>query len=156
MTKNQWHMSLTVSLAFRDHIHNTFISSYGLIYLHVWDLVYLCNNWFEGSTNLYSWFSQFLLLFYFYNYCHMKILYWLILACTIFIFSLSDAMCASCRWGKKMPALVVFNRRWRIGSDDLVIPGIIEVILRAVWWGSLFTFLWFYNYNCCIVLVLHN
>ncbi|XP_063858266.1 diacylglycerol lipase-beta-like isoform X4 [Scylla paramamosain] len=34
-----------------------------------------------------------------------------------------------------MPALVVFNRRWRIGSDDLVIPGIIEVILRAVWLG---------------------
>ncbi|KAG0725122.1 Sn1-specific diacylglycerol lipase beta [Chionoecetes opilio] len=34
-----------------------------------------------------------------------------------------------------MPALVVFNRRWRIGSDDLVIPGIIEVFLRFVWLG---------------------
>lgn len=34
-----------------------------------------------------------------------------------------------------MPALVVFNRRWRIGSDDLVIPGIVEVFLRAGWLG---------------------
>nr|XP_045609278.1 diacylglycerol lipase-beta-like isoform X2 [Procambarus clarkii] len=38
-----------------------------------------------------------------------------------------------------MPALVVFQRRWRIGSDDLVIPGIIEVILRAGWLGLTLT-----------------
>lgn len=34
-----------------------------------------------------------------------------------------------------MPALVVFQQRWRIGSDDLVIPGIIEVMLRVGWLG---------------------
>ncbi|XP_042206197.1 diacylglycerol lipase-beta-like [Homarus americanus] len=38
-----------------------------------------------------------------------------------------------------MPALVVFQRRWRIGSDDLVIPGIIEVLLRAGWLGLTLT-----------------
>nr|XP_053637013.1 diacylglycerol lipase-beta-like isoform X1 [Cherax quadricarinatus]XP_053637014.1 diacylglycerol lipase-beta-like isoform X1 [Cherax quadricarinatus]XP_053637015.1 diacylglycerol lipase-beta-like isoform X1 [Cherax quadricarinatus]XP_053637016.1 diacylglycerol lipase-beta-like isoform X1 [Cherax quadricarinatus] len=38
-----------------------------------------------------------------------------------------------------MPALVVFQRRWRIGSDDLVIPGIIEVLLRAGWLGLALT-----------------
>ncbi|XP_066966714.1 diacylglycerol lipase-beta-like isoform X3 [Macrobrachium rosenbergii] len=34
-----------------------------------------------------------------------------------------------------MPALVVFQQRWRIGSDDFVIPGIIEVLVRAGWLG---------------------
>nr|XP_027221263.1 sn1-specific diacylglycerol lipase beta-like isoform X2 [Penaeus vannamei] len=38
-----------------------------------------------------------------------------------------------------MPALEVFNRRWRIGSDDLVIPGIIEVLVRAGWLGLVIT-----------------
>ncbi|KAK7068206.1 hypothetical protein SK128_005996 [Halocaridina rubra] len=38
-----------------------------------------------------------------------------------------------------MPALVVFQRRWRIGSDDFVIPGIIEVFVRAGWLGLLLT-----------------
>ncbi|KAK3867731.1 hypothetical protein Pcinc_026825 [Petrolisthes cinctipes] len=36
-----------------------------------------------------------------------------------------------------MPALVVFQRRWRIGSDDLVIPGVIEIIIRTAWLGLL-------------------
>lgn len=36
-----------------------------------------------------------------------------------------------------MPALVVFNRRWRIGSDDLVIPGVIEVVIRTAWFALL-------------------
>lgn len=34
-----------------------------------------------------------------------------------------------------MPALVVFQQRWRIGSDDFVIPGIVEVLVRAGWFG---------------------
>ncbi|CAL4085355.1 unnamed protein product [Meganyctiphanes norvegica] len=36
-----------------------------------------------------------------------------------------------------MPALVVFNRRWRIGSDDLVIPGVVEVVIRTAWFALL-------------------
>uniref|UniRef100_A0A8C1Q850 Diacylglycerol lipase, beta n=1 Tax=Cyprinus carpio TaxID=7962 RepID=A0A8C1Q850_CYPCA len=33
-----------------------------------------------------------------------------------------------------MPAMVVFGRRWRIASDDLVFPGAFELFIRAVWW----------------------
>ncbi|TRY83776.1 hypothetical protein DNTS_025261, partial [Danionella cerebrum] len=33
-----------------------------------------------------------------------------------------------------MPGLVVFGRRWRIASDDLVFPGAFELSIRAVWW----------------------
>lgn len=32
-----------------------------------------------------------------------------------------------------MPSLVAFNRRWGIGSDDFVFPGLLEVFLRFVW-----------------------
>ncbi|CAH1794988.1 unnamed protein product [Owenia fusiformis] len=32
-----------------------------------------------------------------------------------------------------MPALVVFNRRWRIGSDDLVVPSFVEFVVRLAW-----------------------
>lgn len=32
-----------------------------------------------------------------------------------------------------MPALVAFNRRWRIGSDDLFFPAAVGVIVRLVW-----------------------
>ncbi|KAB7502007.1 Sn1-specific diacylglycerol lipase beta [Armadillidium nasatum] len=32
-----------------------------------------------------------------------------------------------------MPSLVVFGRRWRIGSDDFVFPGIFEAVVRAAW-----------------------
>uniref|UniRef100_A0A671LSC4 Diacylglycerol lipase, beta n=1 Tax=Sinocyclocheilus anshuiensis TaxID=1608454 RepID=A0A671LSC4_9TELE len=33
-----------------------------------------------------------------------------------------------------MPGMVVFGRRWRISSDDLVFPGAFELFIRAVWW----------------------
>ncbi|KAF4106954.1 diacylglycerol lipase-beta [Onychostoma macrolepis] len=33
-----------------------------------------------------------------------------------------------------MPGMVVFGRRWRIASDDLVFPGAFELFIRAVWW----------------------
>ena len=33
-----------------------------------------------------------------------------------------------------MPALELFNRRWRIGSDDLVLPGALELTIRAAWY----------------------
>uniref|UniRef100_A0A673J2K4 Sn1-specific diacylglycerol lipase beta-like n=1 Tax=Sinocyclocheilus rhinocerous TaxID=307959 RepID=A0A673J2K4_9TELE len=33
-----------------------------------------------------------------------------------------------------MPGMVVFGRRWRIASDDLVFPGAFELFIRAAWW----------------------
>lgn len=33
----------------------------------------------------------------------------------------------------KMPQLVAFNRKWAIGSDDFVYPGIGEIVLRCIW-----------------------
>eukprot|EP00076_Gallus_gallus_P001268 NP_001025814.2 sn1-specific diacylglycerol lipase beta [Gallus gallus] len=33
-----------------------------------------------------------------------------------------------------MPGLVVFGRRWAIGSDDFVLPGAFELFLRLLWW----------------------
>ncbi|XP_026096622.1 sn1-specific diacylglycerol lipase beta-like [Carassius auratus] len=33
-----------------------------------------------------------------------------------------------------MPAMVLLGRRWRIASDDLVFPGALELLIRAVWW----------------------
>ncbi|XP_047740991.1 uncharacterized protein LOC125179343 [Hyalella azteca] len=32
-----------------------------------------------------------------------------------------------------MPALVFCKRRWRIGSDDFVLPGILEILIRIAW-----------------------
>uniref|UniRef100_A0A673J2L1 Sn1-specific diacylglycerol lipase beta-like n=1 Tax=Sinocyclocheilus rhinocerous TaxID=307959 RepID=A0A673J2L1_9TELE len=34
----------------------------------------------------------------------------------------------------RMPGMVVFGRRWRIASDDLVFPGAFELFIRAAWW----------------------
>ncbi|KYO30636.1 sn1-specific diacylglycerol lipase beta [Alligator mississippiensis] len=33
-----------------------------------------------------------------------------------------------------MPGLVLFGRRWAIGSDDFVFPGAFELFLRLIWW----------------------
>ncbi|NWJ03878.1 DGLB lipase, partial [Crypturellus undulatus] len=33
-----------------------------------------------------------------------------------------------------MPGLVLFGRRWAIGSDDFVLPGAFELFVRVVWW----------------------
>ncbi|NWU66215.1 DGLB lipase, partial [Pterocles burchelli] len=33
-----------------------------------------------------------------------------------------------------MPGLVVFGRRWAIGSDDFVLPGAFELSVRLLWW----------------------
>lgn len=33
-----------------------------------------------------------------------------------------------------MPGLVVFRRRWSAGSDDLVVPSSILLIVHLVWW----------------------
>ncbi|XP_048026773.1 diacylglycerol lipase-beta [Megalobrama amblycephala] len=41
-----------------------------------------------------------------------------------------------------MPGMVVFGRRWRIASDDLVFPAAFELLIRAVWWvGTLFLYI---------------
>ncbi|XP_033123778.1 sn1-specific diacylglycerol lipase beta-like [Anneissia japonica] len=32
-----------------------------------------------------------------------------------------------------MPALVAFNRRWAVGSDDFALPGIVSLLTRFVW-----------------------
>ncbi|XP_059340313.1 diacylglycerol lipase-beta isoform X1 [Ammospiza nelsoni] len=37
-----------------------------------------------------------------------------------------------------MPGLVLFGRRWAIGSDDFVLPGAFELFVRLVWWIGIF------------------
>jgi sn1-specific diacylglycerol lipase len=32
-----------------------------------------------------------------------------------------------------MPGLVVFKRRWSVGSDDLVVPGVFLFIIHLSW-----------------------
>ena len=32
-----------------------------------------------------------------------------------------------------MPALVACGRKWEIGSDDLVLPGIVSILIRTLW-----------------------
>lgn len=32
-----------------------------------------------------------------------------------------------------MPALVLFDRKWKVGSDDLVFPALAEGLIRSVW-----------------------
>ncbi|KAL3227237.1 hypothetical protein MRX96_024203 [Rhipicephalus microplus] len=36
-----------------------------------------------------------------------------------------------------MPGVVVFKRRWSVGSDDFVVPGIFLLLLHTIWeqWG---------------------
>ncbi|NXN95546.1 DGLB lipase, partial [Rhinopomastus cyanomelas] len=38
-----------------------------------------------------------------------------------------------------MPGLVVFGRRWAIGSDDFVLPGAFELFVRLLWWIGILT-----------------
>ncbi|XP_061456212.1 diacylglycerol lipase-beta isoform X1 [Rhineura floridana] len=33
-----------------------------------------------------------------------------------------------------MPGMVMFGRRWAIGSDDFVFPGAFELFIRVIWW----------------------
>lgn len=33
----------------------------------------------------------------------------------------------------QMPGLVVFRRRWSVGSDDLVVPGAFLLALHFIW-----------------------
>jgi len=39
-----------------------------------------------------------------------------------------------------MPGLVMFGRRWSFGSDDLVVPTIVLVLLHSAWYVNRFSF----------------
>lgn len=50
-----------------------------------------------------------------------------------------------------MPGMVMFRRRWSVGSDDLVLPALFLFLLHCIWWvrNSLTVFLFFrYNVSC--------
>jgi sn1-specific diacylglycerol lipase len=32
-----------------------------------------------------------------------------------------------------MPGIIVFRRRWSVGSDDLVVPAVFLVVVHVVW-----------------------
>ncbi|XP_065113721.1 diacylglycerol lipase-beta [Paramisgurnus dabryanus] len=57
-----------------------------------------------------------------------------------------------------MPGMVVFGRRWRIASDDLVFPGAFELFIRALWWiGTLVLYINHKGrFDCQGGAVLHN
>lgn len=46
-----------------------------------------------------------------------------------------------------MPGMVMFRRRWSVGSDDLVLPALFLFLLHCIWWvrNSLTVFLFFRN-----------
>ncbi|GAB6029644.1 hypothetical protein CHUAL_005379 [Chamberlinius hualienensis] len=46
-----------------------------------------------------------------------------------------------------MPGIVVFNRRWAVGSDDLVVPGIFLCVMHTVWVIVLSTVLATYDFG---------
>ena len=49
-----------------------------------------------------------------------------------------------------MPALVACGRHWEFGSDDLVFPGLVSVLLRALWLiGITVGVIYFYNALFC-------
>lgn len=33
-----------------------------------------------------------------------------------------------------MPGIVVFRRRWSVGSDDLIVPGVFLFTIHLIWW----------------------
>lgn len=33
-----------------------------------------------------------------------------------------------------MPGIVVFKRRWSVGSDDFVVPAVLLLLLHSAWW----------------------
>ena len=47
-----------------------------------------------------------------------------------------------------MPGIVVFNRRWVVGSDDFVIPFGIAFVLRVIWYVKL------RRSKCAIILMI--
>lgn len=55
-----------------------------------------------------------------------------------------------------MPGMVMFRRRWSVGSDDLVLPALFLFILHCIWWVSntvyiAVLFLFFVVFCCCFL-----
>ena len=53
-----------------------------------------------------------------------------------------------------MPALVAFGRRWKVGSDDFLLPGLIDVTVKFCWYakkiflhvlGQFLVFFWYFG-----------
>lgn len=59
-----------------------------------------------------------------------------------------------------MPGIVVFRRRWSVGSDDLVLPAIFLFLLHTTWFVILSVVLFGLVYNpheaCSLNLVDHG
>lgn len=53
--------------------------------------------------------------------------------------------------------MVVFGRRWGIASDDLVFPGVAELIIRIIWWIGILALYMIHNgrFDCPGGAVLH-
>lgn len=41
-----------------------------------------------------------------------------------------------------MPGMVMFRRRWSVGSDDLVLPALFLFLLHCIWWVSVSAVVW--------------
>ena len=48
-----------------------------------------------------------------------------------------------------MPGLVVFKRRWSVGSDDLVVPGVFLFLLHTIWWVTFAPRAWNVSLHFC-------
>ncbi|CAF0732404.1 unnamed protein product [Brachionus calyciflorus] len=56
-----------------------------------------------------------------------------------------------------MPGIELFNRRWNIGSDDLVYPGLLEFIIRLCWFAPQLAYFVEYkqDFKCGDIDLLH-
>lgn len=48
-----------------------------------------------------------------------------------------------------MPGMVMFRRRWSVGSDDLVLPALFLFLLHCIWWVLKPLTLYLYCQNAC-------
>ncbi|XP_020655262.3 diacylglycerol lipase-beta isoform X1 [Pogona vitticeps] len=57
-----------------------------------------------------------------------------------------------------MPGMVMFGRRWAIGSDDFVFPGAFELFIRVIWWIGILVLYSIHKgqYNCAGGPLLHS
>ncbi|TRY71362.1 hypothetical protein DNTS_008144, partial [Danionella cerebrum] len=59
-----------------------------------------------------------------------------------------------------MPGMVLFRRRWSVGSDDLVLPAFFLFVLHCIWLVVLSVVLFGLPYNsdksCSVTLVDHG
>ena len=37
-----------------------------------------------------------------------------------------------------MPGIVLYNRRWALGSDDILLPAVALALVHIIWWDFLF------------------